>query len=160
MINITILSFVMLITQCLALASPQDVGREAAALKAEKLARKLEKTVSERKEGWFLEKRQLAGARMYNRWTAGKRELSITTGHEPSAEEASRILQISSNLISAPHTTTKITGFGDEAYLVRIGKEHCTIMFRKDNMIVYVEASKVADAETFAKLAADSLSQP
>ena len=160
MIKTTILCIAMIFIQCLTPASPQDAGREAAALKVKKLARKLEKTVSERKERWLPEKRQLAGTNIYIRWTSGKKALAITTDYEPTAEEASRVLQFSATMISAPHTTTKITGFGDEAYKVRFDEERQTILFRKDNMIVHVQASNVADAETFAKLAADSLSQP
>lgn len=150
----------MIFTHCLTLASPQDAGREAAALKFKKLARKLEKTARARKERWVPEKRQFAGTYIYIRWTSGKKALDIRTGYEPSAEEASRILQLSAASISAPHTTTKITGFGDEAYRVRIDAERRTIIFRKDKMIVYVEAANTADAETFARVAADYLARP
>src|SRR5262245_47599508 len=79
MIIITVLCIAMIFIQCLTPASPQDAGREAAALKVKKLARKLEKTAPERKERRLPEKRQLAGTNICIRWTSGKKALDITT---------------------------------------------------------------------------------
>jgi hypothetical protein len=114
MIKIMMLCFVMLFTPCLTLASPQDAGREAAALKVKKLARKFEKTVRERKERWLPEKMQLAGTNIYIRWTSGKKALAITTDYQPTAEDASRVLQFSATTISAPHITTAVHNKGEE----------------------------------------------
>jgi hypothetical protein len=157
MIKVTTLCFLLVFCQCLALASSQQMNTEEVALKLEKLTSKIERAVREKSDGWLLKRKSLLKSSATNSWSGDKGFLDIKVYYKPSTSEAERILHLAPETISAPHKRDKIAGIGDEAYLLTFEKGRSTILFRKSNVVVYVETSTLADAQTFAKLVDSSI---
>src|SRR5262245_29188739 len=90
MLKITTLCLVLVFSQCLVLASRQEMNTEEVALKLEKLSGKIERVVREKSDGWLLKRKSLLKTSATNSWTGDKGTLDIHVDYNPSTKEAAK----------------------------------------------------------------------
>jgi hypothetical protein len=131
------------------------------------LGDKIERSLIAKDHLWRLQYRKKAGNNTRQMWAYGKDSVTISIFEKATVEEAAKALLASASSVSGAEAR-KTDGVGDEAYLITAPAdpqpergEAAGMMFRKGNVLVYVNVrshgSGVGVARLFAQHVAEQV---
>ncbi|MBZ5498628.1 MAG: hypothetical protein LAP85_19705 [Acidobacteriia bacterium] len=115
-----------------------------------KLSDKVERLLLQREAGWKLVKEVPDSWSAVQKWRSGKDESILTIYYLSSSPEAGRLLKMVRETIE-PSGGGKLEGLGDEAYRWKYNDNRGSVRFRKDNLVIIVDATSLDLADRFAR---------
>jgi hypothetical protein len=147
---ITVLTLALLVG-VLALGIQQGATQTAMAQKTSKVADKVERAFKTKEPGWKLVGKVVGKTEDIHEWKFRNELVTYTIAELASPQAAAEALKHSTSLI-ATGDVNELKGIGDEAYYVAgDSKSTSAVHFRKNNVLVLINAPSVTLAKRFAR---------
>jgi hypothetical protein len=129
------------------------------------LGDKVERSLKAKDSLWRLQYQKKAGDNTRQMWSYGKDNVTVSIFEKATAEEAAQALTASASSVSGADAR-KTQGVGDEAYLITASSdphpergEAAGMMFRKGNVLVYINVRSRGDGGGVARLFAQHIAE-